>query len=593
MLYLFRNSSDNMCIFCSLSHITDKHLNVEESSKMNLLGNGTDRQFWDKVRESDSYEIFRNDASKFWNEYCESDLEALKYSEFRLFFTTGDRAVYEKAYFVRRKALCASAVMSLIYPDDERYINKLMDVIFAICDEYTWCLPAHQKQNEYNDNSRVDLFASETAFALAEIYTLLGDRLDSLIKSRIEVEVERRVFLSYESNDPYTNWEIWTNNWVAVCTGSIAGAYMLLAPDRARALIPRFERAMERFLSGYQDDGVCSEGCSYWRYGFGFFTVYADMIKTFTDGEIDHFASDKVKLISSFEQNMLLSGESCVSFSDSRSDTKYQLGLSHYLKDKYPDTNKVFDPKLAYLGDADGHFCLFWRSAAWFNEEYYKNPDPVSECVDFFAEQTQWYIKRGASYGFAVKGGHNAEFHNHNDVGSFIFASGGKHIITDPGPARYTRQYFNGDERYMIFEARSESHSVPIIGGKLQQHGNQYRAENFGLRGDILSMQMQSAYGIDELHLLERSFSFADNSVTLTDKIDYVGDGVVTERFILTDEPKVREGGFSVGDAFLRVSTYALYAVSTYTLRDGKVVYLLDLVLNKDTVKFVMTVECK
>ena len=43
-------------------------------------------------------------------------------------------------------------------------------------------------------------------------------------------------------------------------------------------------------------------------------------------------------------------------------------------------------------------------------------------CAEYYAPDAQWFIKRTPFYGFAVKGGCNNEHHNHNDVGSFIFA---------------------------------------------------------------------------------------------------------------------------------------------------------------------------
>ena len=36
--------------------------------------------------------------------------------------------------------------------------------------------------------------------------------------------------------------------------------------------------------------------------------------------------------------------------------------------------------------------------------------------------------------GVALKGGHNAEHHNHNDVGSYVVALAGTTPLLDPGP---------------------------------------------------------------------------------------------------------------------------------------------------------------
>ena len=95
----------------------------------------------------------------------------------------------------------SSALLALIYPEEDKYLIKLMDAIYAICDEYTWCLPAHQGKLEPNNNTKIDLMAAETGFTLAEIYTLLNDRLEPLIKNRILAETERRIVIPFTSLD--------------------------------------------------------------------------------------------------------------------------------------------------------------------------------------------------------------------------------------------------------------------------------------------------------------------------------------------------------------------------------------------------------
>ncbi len=47
--------------------------------------------------------------------------------------------------------------------------------------------------------THIDLFASETAFALAEISHILSDKLDKTIVERIKYEVYRRVLKPYLS----------------------------------------------------------------------------------------------------------------------------------------------------------------------------------------------------------------------------------------------------------------------------------------------------------------------------------------------------------------------------------------------------------
>ncbi len=47
----------------------------------------------------------------------------------------------------------------------------------------------------------------------------------------------------------------------------------------------------------------------------------------------------------------------------------------------------------------------------------------------------------------AVKGGHNAEMHNHNDVGSYTITCDGRPVMIDPGLEIYHLRTFS-DRRY-------------------------------------------------------------------------------------------------------------------------------------------------
>ena len=135
---------------------------------MQLLGKAMSKDFWKDVKENDHFRDFREDLTALWETYGSCPIPELKYSDFKLFFTTGDRSIYEEPYFNRRWMLDTAALMSLIYPENHDYLVRLMDVIYAICDEYTWCLPAHQGVLEKNNNSVIDLFAAETGLYLAE-----------------------------------------------------------------------------------------------------------------------------------------------------------------------------------------------------------------------------------------------------------------------------------------------------------------------------------------------------------------------------------------------------------------------------------------
>lgn len=578
-----------------------------------LLGKAHDAAFWQDVREKDCYRTYREELLQLYRNECESAVIAdLKYSEYKLYWITGDRATYENNYFARRRAISAAALLSLIYPDEPAYPEKLQDLLFCICNEYSWCLPAHQGALDNLYSIRIDLFAAETGFALSEIYTLLGDRLDPLIRARIEYELERRIFTPFLANEPYRDsfWEGAPHNWAAVCMGSVACSLMLMRPDTARSLLPRFDRTMTTYLGGLSDDGICSEGVAYWHYGFGFFTVYADMVRTFTDGEIDWFKSEKVRTVASFMQKMYLSGMATVSYADGSRANRYHLGLLHRLKSAYPEDILVYSPEYAYNYDSCARFCLHLRAATWLDEQIYQNPAPIDAQMTYYAPSLQWMIVKRATYGFSAKGGSNAELHNHNDVGSFIFAKDGEQCLCDVGSGAYTRQYFDSRLRYTILECASRSHSVPLIGdceqvvsdtGHLQalQGCEQYvggaaHTRDVTYADGVLSMDMALAYRADGLQTLRRTFVCADDGVTLTDEIVYCGEGSVIERLVSLLEPQLLD------DHTLRVGTATVtfdpalcdYALHTEPLTTtGQPCYMMDFTLKAGVEKVTFVIR--
>ena len=513
---------------------------------MQLLGKAQDKEFWAYVREA---ECFKGLIERLKDEHeknmATGDLLNLKYSEFKMFWTTGNRTVYEKQFNIRRARANNCAILALIYPEEQKYLDELMDSLYAICDEYSWCLPAHHGQLEVNDNARIDLTASGTAAQLAEIYTVLEDRLEPLIKNRIKAEVDRRIVATFCPKEHYW-WERGTMNWTAVCVGNVGRALMLLRPDIVDdKFIERLNASMDSFLTGFDSMGICFEGAAYWAYGFGHFVTYAEMVRRYTDGRVDYFAREKVKNVSTFFQKMFLAKDKGVSFSDGGRLLRYNVYLQHFLKSEYPDDVLVYKPQYGYWNWAS------IRDYAWFNEEYYNAPATDGESFELYADEAQWMVKKTAAYGFAAKGGCNNEFHNHNDVGSFIFAKAEDHVFTDPGGGVYTRQYFAADTRYSFVECSSRGHSVPIIGGEYQKFGKQYAASGARYENGVFSLDIAGAYALDELKSLKRTFSLGQDSVSVTDEYDYTGTGELIDRVVTTIEPKLGDGRVICGEGEL------------------------------------------
>jgi hypothetical protein len=143
---------------------------------------------------------------------------------------------------------------------------------------------------------------------------------------------------------------------------------------------------------------------------------------------------------------------------------------------------------------------------------------------DFFLPDLQVCGARdeeGSSDGFffAAKGGHNAESHNHNDIGNFILYYNGQPAIIDVGVGTYTRKTFSS-RRYEIWTMQSQYHNAPTINGIQQKNGIDYRAGNvaFEKNGRRMRFQLDVAGAYPEEAMVQnwyRTFSF-DQGKALT-----------------------------------------------------------------------------
>lgn len=521
--------------------------------------------FWKSLREAPDagaeLEAIRAEGERLLT----SPAEELTYSRFSLFAVQGSRLEYERVYFEKRRRLNTFAFLSLLEPESEAYEAALWDAVWAICSEFTWCLPAHV-DGKRPVSETIDLFAAETGFALAELSLLFAGRLPELLRVRVAELVEERLFRPFLEQGPY-HWEELTNNWSAVCAGSIGSAALLLMQDkrdhsRMARILERTERSMSFYLQGFGEDGACPEGLGYWNYGFGYFVYYADLLLKRTQGQRDWFREDKVRRIAGFQQKSFLGGRLVANFSDTQPHGSVQPGLSHYLAERYAE---VEAPPAALHADYREDHCsrwapalrnLIWRDRAASRAAEWRNGD-------FVFEDAGWLISRfnaaGGTFGFAAKGGHNGESHNHNDLGHFMLAGGGDFFLCDLGCGEYTRDYF-GEARYGYDCNGSQGHSVPIIDGRLQQAGRERTASVFRCETSEeacgLELELSGAYGDDNLLSFKRKWDWNKTdlpSLSLRDDFRFAkSPGSLTERLVSLIRPKVAGLGLlrlSGGDA--------------------------------------------
>ncbi len=482
-------------------------------------------------------------------------IEVLPYGLYKLFDTTGDRELFQRAYFERRKRLDVMAVLT-IADGGEQYVNGLEDIVWAICDEYAWSLPAHLGNSLHYDathRTTIDLFAAETAYTLAEIMHLAGDRLSPIVADRARAEIKSRVLEPYVSSTPAAWWESSDMNWAAVCGGSVGMAAMYLLKDDAELLpiVQRTLSTMDGYIAGFADDGACLEGLGYWNYGFVYYCAYAELLRQRTAGGIRLMERDKIRKIAKFQQQCYLDGSRTISYSDSSDTYEYQPGLTHYLKRHDPD---IDIPDRACEAGLFGDNCFRWihvyRNLVWIdpNAEATGLPD-----TDYWLDQAQIVVSRqtvkGRTVAFSAKGGANNEPHNHNDVGSFIYYAGGEQLLADPGRGVYSKVYFGSDRYRMIYNG-SHGHSVPIVEGMYQREGAMHRGQvlDVDISDDTveIAMELVNAYACPNLVALARRLRFDKRTgeLRLQDRFEFaVQPADYRERFVTFREPVIHSDG--------------------------------------------------
>lgn len=485
----------------------------------------------------------------------------IPYSAFRIFEKEGTRKEYEGLYFERRRRMCVLALAAWL-DRTGKYTDALHDILWDICNEYTWALPAHLPPGlEDCLNARhppeltVDLFAAETAHALSEIYVLLEPCLDDWIRYRIRSEIERRVFRPVFDTSVHFNWEAARMNWSSVCGGAVGMAALILEkdPERLAGMIDRVVRTLECYLEGAEEDGGIAEGINYWTYGFGYFTYFSEMLCEFTSGQIDLLQGAKQVRIAEFPNKISFSQGCFTNYSDAAQRHTLQPGMISRLIHKL----RIEAPSASSCPNMHSDRLYRWghitRNMLWTDP---KMLDRETREGSYYLEQLQWTVTRHYSdnrtmIAFSAKGGHNAEPHNHNDLGHFILHIGGESLLADLGAGVYDKRYF-GPNRYESVYASSAGHSVPVIEGFTQGAGRGYAAKvlgwsHHGMQTDF-HLDLTRAYDWDGLTGFTRRFVWTG------------GDGMESAILELQDRFRFREIPSRLEEVFISLHKPVLEA---------------------------------
>jgi len=484
----------------------------------------------------------------------------------------GDRNRYQTVSFGRRRNL-VNLVIAECMEGKGRFLDDIVNGVWAICEESFWGVSAHlgpQKAGSgLPDISEpiVDLFAAETSALLAWTAYLLGPKLDTistLIVPRIELEIDRRILTPLLERDDFSwmgfggqrvnNWNPW------ICSNWLTSALLIEKNgERRLKLVAKAMRALDNFIDPYPKDGGCDEGPSYWgRAGASLYDCL-ELFYSATSGKINVYDEPLIQNIGKFIYRVQIHDRYFVNFADAPAMLTPSPALV------YGFGKRINDPQMMALGTWSAHKQDIQNSgindsigrllpALFSLEDVLKaEPNPPLPC-NVWLNEIQVMVARdneGTSDGLfvAAKGGHNAESHNHNDIGNVVIYVDGLPVLVDAGVEAYTAKTFSS-RRYEIWTMQSAYHNLPTVNGVQQAPGRGYAARNVTYRADDqraeLSLDIAGAYpeavGINTW--LRTVTLNRGTDVTITDTYDLKGvSGDIILNLLTACDVLLQDGG--------------------------------------------------
>lgn len=461
----------------------------------------------------------------------------------------GNRGIYKPRYY-RTMDRLEKFILAECIENQGRFLSQIQVYSDSIMAMKSWLHPNHDRDNDVLEGRRVsiDLGARKFGLVLALADALLEDKLPNELRTKIAEQLQWRIIASYLSScqkesDKSNTWIRSTSNWNSVCTsGTLFTAITASKSKEERiAAIGCALNSMVYYLSGFGSDGYCSEGTGYWNYGFGHYLYLAEILYDYTEGKIDLFEfndPEKLKNVANFPENFQIHEGMYAPFSDGV--TRVNQGSDNFA---YLMAAKYYGAKkpVAFIPDESVQRLIGWSGLDKYIDENDKSPLPNHTYFDDFGI----VISRGQQekpFSIAIKAGHNAENHNHFDVGSYVLVYDQDYPAGDIGAPSYIAGAFSDDN-----PARSSwGHPVPHINNTLQSKGIEFKGEIletvFSENKDKVVMDIKPAYKIEGLKSLVRTM-----------ENDKTGNGTISVK----DEFKT-DNPVSFGTA---ISTFSAYEI--------------------------------
>ncbi|MFC1761065.1 hypothetical protein ACFL6U_03185 [Planctomycetota bacterium] len=488
----------------------------------------SNKEFWQRIAAKPSAQTIFKEAAEGLDKKPEIPISDEIY---RRANKEGNRGIYKPRYY-RTMEVLERAVIAECIENKGRFIPQIIEHIHAIMEMKSWLHPNHDdSKNSVLEGKRVaiDLGARKFGSVIMLADVLLEDKLPTALRTDIRKQIQWRMIDSYlkscRGEDRKGNSWIWgTSNWNSVCTGGTLFSALTASEniDERLAVLGSAINSMNFYLSGFGDDGYCSEGIGYWSYGFGNYLYLAQTIYDYTDGAIDLFVFDnpeKMKRVGNFPANFEIQQGIYPCFADGGSTVgKGNDNYAYLLSAKNYGSRKP-----SYSRPADMTMLI----QEWADPISYV--DPSAEKVELpnhtYFDAFGIVISRGQQetpFSIAIKGGHNGENHNHSDVGSYVMVLGRDHLLSgDLGAPPYRAGAFSPDNKVRC----SWGHPVPYVNKTMQSNGKSFSGKiletKFTDTKDSVAVDIKAAYEVEELQSLIRTMEnnkAGKGTMTITDE---------------------------------------------------------------------------
>ncbi len=431
--------------------------------------------------------------------YLDYNWPVVKATDYLEIIRSGDRR--QEVYAAPRAALVA-LVMGELIEGEGRFIDQIVNGVWYYSEQTWWGWSAHLTAQKAPhglpdaDEPIIDLGVGEIANILSWTWFLFKDQFDEihpLIAKRLKNEIMKKAVIPYYERDDFwwqgldgsrdvNNWNPWTNH-------NMLTAILILEDDQEQKIkgVQKVIKSLDQFINIYPEDGGCDEGPSYWGRAGASLYQNLDLLKRATNGKFDVFDNQLIKNMGNYIYKAYINYPYFINFADADATTGSRPQIVYsYGKDINDPVMQKFGAFLAKKQDwgtepPGGKIDEQIMQLMHLNE--IKNADAENALIsDFWLPDTEVAGARDKAgsvdgFFFAAKGGHNAESHNHNDLGTCVLYFNGKPCLVDIGRETYTAKTFS-NRRYEIWTMQSQYHNLPKINGVDQKEGRNFVATN-------------------------------------------------------------------------------------------------------------------